>query len=137
MGVFTRLEQEFDYDLVEEFVGHFQYMCDAMDALCLHMDTQDGYASSVNELFRIFHNIKSASSYFNLTAIEKLSTLVESVLEDARLQSGRASEEFSIWLSLLANQYLVWLKNFEQDDEELSTINPYILKLPETITVAY
>lgn len=134
MGIFTQLEQEFDYDMVEEFVGHFQYMCDAMEMLCMHLDTKENYQSSINELFRIFHNLKSASGYFDLKPIEKLSSLVESVLEDARLQNGHATEEFSVWLSLLANQYLDWLKNLEQDDEELSNINPFILKLPKTIT---
>ena len=134
MGIFHSLEQEFDYDIVEEFVGHFQYMSDAMEILCLHMDTKDGYSASINELFRIFHNLKSAAGYFHLTLIEKLSALVESVLEDARMQSGSASEEFSTWLSLLANQYFAWLRNFELDDEDLVPINPFLLKLPRTLT---
>lgn len=134
MGIATELEKNFDYDMVEEFIGHFQFMCIAMEQLCMNLENPDSYESSINELFRIFHNVKSAASYFQIKPIQNLSTLVESVLEDARICHGKATLEFSRWMSLIADQYYSWQVNLEQDDETFLSINPYILKLPQKLT---
>jgi len=61
MGLLKSLEIDYSYDIAEEFLSHYALMCDLMEPLIISLSRPDRYAGSINELFRIFHNIKSYS----------------------------------------------------------------------------
>ncbi|OHE15413.1 MAG: chemotaxis protein CheA, partial [Sulfurimonas sp. RIFOXYB2_FULL_37_5] len=84
MGVKSDLYANFDFEIVDEFLDHYSMMVESMDIMILDLSKPDMYNQSINELFRVFHNIKSASGYLNITKMAKLSAFVEDILEQIR-----------------------------------------------------
>ena len=135
LGIINRLEEEYEFDLIDEFVEHLGFMCSSLDLLILGLEKHETYGSNVQELFRIFHNIKSASSFFKLSQMSKLSQLVEDVLEEARASDGYATQDFIDWLLIIADQFVKWKNNMEQNEETLSGYNPRLIKIPKKLVV--
>lgn len=132
MGVFTNLEEEFDYAIVEEFFSHFSFMVESLENLIINLEHKEQYNTNINEIFRIFHNIKSASGYLKIEPINKIVTLGEEVLEECRHLEGSASDKLINWLLLLNDQLQLYKKDLENDSEALSPINHNIIKVPTT-----
>ncbi len=130
MGVFTDLESEFDYEIVEEFFSHYTIMTESMERLILGLRDEALYVSHINQLFRIFHNIKSASGYLKIVPINKLVTLGEEILEECRLVEGRGSKELVDWLIAVSDQLAVYREDLEADKEHFSSPNHFIIKVP-------
>ncbi|WP_228584216.1 hypothetical protein [Campylobacter sputorum] len=57
MGILKTIEVDFPSDLVEDFLSHYSLMCELMEPLIIKLEREDLYKDSINELFRIFHNI--------------------------------------------------------------------------------
>ena len=130
MGVRTKLEEIFDFEIIDEFLEHFSMMVDIMEPLVIHLEKVENYKSNINELFRIFHNLKSASSFLKLEPIIRLSTFVENALETLRMQKGPANEEVISWLLLVSDMFEKWYDDLKLDNE-LSKIEFSLLKLPD------
>jgi len=130
MGIFTDLETEFDIEIVEEFFSHFSFMIDSLETLIIGLEKEENYSDNINQIFRIFHNIKSASGYLKLNSINKIVTLGEEVLDECRHYTGSASEELVNWLLVLSDQLQLYKKDLELDCEMLSPINHNIIKVP-------
>ncbi len=130
MGVRSELEANFDFEIVDEFLEHFSMMVDIMEPLIINLEKVNHYKEDINELFRIFHNLKSASSFLKLEPIIRLSTFVESALETLRQQDGPANEEVITWLLNISDMFLKWYDDLKLDNE-LSKIEFSLLKLPD------
>jgi two-component system chemotaxis sensor kinase CheA len=130
MGILSNLESEYDLEIVEEFFSHYCYMCESMEPLIISLSKEDLYAQNIQELFRIFHNIKSASGFLKLEPITKLAELTEDVLEEARVLNGPASEEFIDWLLLVSDQFEKYRLDIENDNKYFSLFEPLIVKVP-------
>ncbi|DAB27742.1 MAG: chemotaxis protein CheA [Sulfurimonas sp. RIFOXYD12_FULL_33_39] len=130
MGLKSDLYSNFDYEIVDEFLDHYSLMVDAMEVMILDLSKPNMYEQSVNELFRVFHNIKSASSYLQIAPMSKLSTFVEDILEEMRKNYSCANEETINWLLSIDDMFTVW-KNDIRLDKELSHIKYSLLKLPD------
>lgn len=133
MGILTQIEIDFDLEIVEDFVAHYGIMCESMEALVISLGNENYYKDSVNDLFRIFHNIKSASGFVQLDPILKLASLTEEVLEEARELDGPASDEFIDWLLLVSDQFTKYRQDVEDDKDNFSMLEPLIIKLPTNI----
>jgi len=130
MGLYKQLEIDFDLDIVEDFVNHFAVMCENLEPLIIDLSKAEKYEDNIGELFRIFHNLKSAGGFLKLDPIVKLATLSEDVAEEARVVSGPASEEFIDWLLLISDQFEAYRQDIEQDAEYFRMMNPLIIKVP-------
>ncbi len=130
MGVFTDLESQFDYEIVEEFFSHYSFMVESLEALIIDLDKEHLYTNNINEIFRIFHNIKSATAYLRITQINKVVVLGEEVLDECRYLKGEASEELINWLLLLSDQLKLYKDDFELNVKKLSLVNHNIIKVP-------
>jgi len=130
MGIKSDLEESFDFDIVDEFLDHFSLMVDSMEIMILDLSKDEMYKRTVNELFRVFHNIKSASGYLKLTSINRLAGFVEDVLEILRKQERHANQETIDWLLQISDMFSTWNEDFNQD-RELSKIKFSLLKLPD------
>jgi len=130
MGLFSQLEVDFDLEIVEDFISHYGIMCETMEPLIIGLGKEDSYEDNVRELFRIFHNIKSASSFLKLEPIIKLATLCEDVAEEARMLKGPATEEFIDWLLMISDQFEKYRMNIEDDDNYFGMLEPLIIKVP-------
>lgn len=135
MGVLDALQKDFDYDIVDEFAGHYSLMCDEMESLMLDLEKPELYAERVDELFRIFHNIKSATGFLQLPRIAKTSELVESVLEEARVSVGPATSDFVNWLLGVYDQFMLWRTELEGNAIEFSPIDKKLLHIPQKLTL--
>lgn len=133
MGIVKRLEVEFEWDMVEEFLGHFAMMCEPMEQLVVGLEKPQFYARNIQELFRIFTNIKSATSYFALPMIPKMAQLAESLLDEASVESGPASQEFIAWMLLVSDQFGRWRYELDHDAESLSATDKRLLRLPHIV----
>lgn len=133
MGMLTQLEIDFDLEIVEDFLSHFAIMCNSMEPLAIDLSNSTHYKDSINDLFRIYHNIKSSSGFLKLDPIIKLSSLVEEVLEEARTLNGPASDELIDWLLLISDQFEKYRLDVEEDAEHFTLLDPLIIKLPTNL----
>jgi len=130
MGLFSQLEVDFDLEIVEDFISHYAIMCETMEPLIIGLEKKDQYENNVGELFRIFHNMKSAAGFLKLEPIIKLATLCEDVAEEARILEGPATDDFIDWLLLVSDQFDRYRINIEEDDEYFGMLEPLIIKVP-------
>lgn len=135
MGLFSQLEVDFDLEIVEDFISHYGIMCESMEPLIIGLGKEEYYEDNIRELFRIFHNIKSASGFLKLDPIIKLATLCEDVAEEARILKGPATEEFIDWLLMVSDQFEKYRINIEDDDEYFGMLEPLIIKVPIHIQI--
>ncbi|WP_456382930.1 Hpt domain-containing protein [Hydrogenimonas sp.] len=130
MGIRRRLEEEFDYDIVDEFLDHFDVMTEVMEPTVIALDNDLLRREKIHELFRIFHNIKSATSFLKIDRIHLLAKLAEEVMERLRTEETDVDEKVIDWLLLVSDQMRAWSFQLSHD-EDLENIDPKILKLPE------
>ena len=130
MGARRELEANFDIEIVDEFLEHYSMMVDIMEPLIVNLSKENKYKDDINELFRIFHNLKSASSFLKLESMIRLSTFVENALETLRNEEGPANEEVITWLLNISDMFEKWNDDLKLDNE-LSKIEFSLLKLPD------
>ncbi len=130
MGIRSELESNFDFEIVDEFLDHYSLMVDSMEVMILDLSKPNMYERSVNELFRVFHNIKSASGYLKIEPMSKLSSFVEDELEKLRHKEAPISEETTNWLLAISDMFAKWNDDFKQDNK-LSAIKYSLLKIPD------
>jgi len=130
MGILTQLEVDFDIEIVEDFVSHYAIMCENMEPLIIGLNRIERYNDNIGELFRIFHNMKSAAGFLKLEPIIKLAVLCEDVVEEARILHGPASESFIDWLLLVSDQFERYRKDVENNADFFTVLNPLIIKIP-------
>jgi two-component system chemotaxis sensor kinase CheA len=124
MKIQDYLYSEFDESIVEEFLMLLDVMEDNLD-LAIERLYSD-YEEAINDIFRMFHNFKSASGYLKIKRLENFAHFVEGILDRAR-KKDKASEELIDWLFKVSDQFHKWYKEIN-DNLELSPINPDILK---------
>ncbi len=130
MGVRSDIEANFDFEIVDEFLDHYSLMVDSMELLILDLAKEDMYKRSVEELFRVFHNIKSASGFLHIEPMQKLAAFVESVLEDLRKRDKPANDDTINWLLSISDMFATWQKDL-QTDNDLTPIKFSLLKIPD------
>ena len=132
MGIRSDLDANFDFEIVDEFLDHYSMMVDSMEVMILDLSKPEMYQRSVSELFRVFHNIKSASGFLKIIPMQKLAMLVEDELEQLRnKEEVEINEETINWLLSISDMFAQWQEDFKQDNE-LSKIKFSLLKLPDT-----
>ena len=131
MGIRKQLEAEFDYDIVDEFLDHLDIMTEAMEPAIIALENKESRSERINELFRIFHNIKSASGFLKIERTHLLSELAEELMDSVRQNQDSISESFINWLLLINDQFQIWYRQLENDDEEFKDTNTKILNVPE------
>ncbi len=134
MGILAQLEIDYDLEVVEDFISHYGVMCESMETLIVSLNNPDYYKNNVNDLFRIFHNIKSAAGFLKLDPILKLASLVEEILDEARDKQGPATDEFIDWLLLVSDQFSRYRMDVEDDHDMFSILEPLIVKIPTNIS---
>lgn len=130
MGIRSDLESSFDFEIVDEFLDHYSLMMDSMEVMILDLAKPDEYLRAVNELFRVFHNIKSASGYLQIIPMTKLASFVESELEELRSKSKIASDETIAWLLSIHDMFTKWQDDLTFD-RNLSHVKFFLLKTPD------
>ena len=129
MGIRSDLDSNFDFEIVDEFLDHYSMMVESMEVMILDLDKPSMYKRSVDELFRVFHNIKSASGYLNMTPMTKLSAFVEDALEELRTTDELTSDEIITWLLEVSDMFAQWQDDLKLDSE-LTHIKYSLLKIP-------
>ncbi|HIP21315.1 MAG TPA: chemotaxis protein CheA [Sulfurimonas sp.] len=130
MGIRSDLDANFDFEIVDEFLDHYSMMVESMEVMIIDLSKPNSYDRSVNELFRVFHNIKSASGYLQITPMAKLSSFVEDELEALRKATPPISEETTNWLLDVSDMYATWQDDLKLDNT-LSKIRYSLLKIPD------
>ncbi|MCF6339373.1 MAG: Hpt domain-containing protein [Sulfurimonas sp.] len=130
MGVRSNLDSSFDYEIVDEFLDHYTIMTECMETMIIDLSKPHMFEHSINELFRIFHNIKSASAFLQIKQMTKLSSFVEDILEIIRTEHKCINEETVNWLLEISDMYAAWSDDLKLDNE-LTHIKYSLLKLPD------
>jgi len=129
MGIKSDLDSNFDFEIVDEFVDHYSMMVESMEVMIMDLEKPNKYERSVDELFRVFHNIKSASGYLKIVPMTKLSAFVEDVLEELRKTKELPNEDIVSWLLAISDMYAQWLDDIKLDNK-LSHVTYSLLKTP-------
>jgi len=130
MGIKSNLDASFDYEIVDEFLDHYSMMVESMEVMILDLSKSHMQSRSVDELFRVFHNIKSASGYLKIEPMTRLAALVEDALEELRQSTKPVNEETITWLLEISDMFAVWNENIKLD-EDLSKVRFSLLKVPD------
>ncbi|MEN4054096.1 MULTISPECIES: Hpt domain-containing protein [Sulfurimonas] len=130
MGIRSDLDANFDFEIVDEFLDHYAMMVESMEVMIIDLQKPNMYERSTNELFRVFHNIKSASAYLKIVPMNKLAAFVEDELEALRKQKPPVSQETIDWLLNISDMFATWQDDFKMDNE-LSKIKYSLLKIPD------
>ncbi len=130
MGIRSDLDANFDFEIVDEFLDHYSIMIDSMEVMILDLAKENMYERSVNELFRVFHNIKSASGFLQIKPMTKLAGFVEDALEELRKINKPVNEETINWLLSISDMFATWQDDLKLDNE-LTRIKFSLLKLPD------
>jgi len=130
MGVRSDLEENFDFEIIDEFLDHYSMMIESMEVMIIDLSKPNMYERSINELFRVFHNIKSASGYLEIVPMNKLSAFVEDELEALRKKKPPVSDETTNWLLNISDMFALWQDDLRLDNE-LSKIKYSLLKIPD------
>jgi len=130
MGIRSDLEANFDFEIVDEFLDHYSMMVDSMEVMIIDLAKPNIYERSINELFRVFHNIKSASGYLQIVQMSKLASFVEDELEALRGRNTPISEETINWLLAISDMFAAWQDDLKMDNP-LSKIKYSLLKIPD------
>lgn len=130
MGVRSDLDSNFDYEIVDEFLDHYSMMVEYMEVMILDLKKPNMFEQSINELFRVFHNIKSASSFLKITQMSRLAAFVEEALEQIRMRHESVNEETINWLLEISDMFAAWKDDLKLDNE-LTRIKYSLLKLPD------
>jgi two-component system chemotaxis sensor kinase CheA len=129
MGIRSDLDSNFDFEIVDEFLDHYSMMVDSMEVMITDLEKPSKYRRSVDELFRVFHNIKSASGFLKITPMSKLAAFVEDALEQLRKMDELPGEDTVTWLLAISDMFAQWQDDLKLDNE-LSHIKYSLLKLP-------
>ncbi|MCD6432884.1 MAG: Hpt domain-containing protein [Sulfurimonas sp.] len=130
MGVRSDLDANFDYEIVDEFLDHYSMMVDSMEIMIIDLSKPNMYRRSVDELFRVFHNIKSASGFLQIEPMLRLSTFVEEALEELRKREKPINEDTVNWLLRVSDMFAQWHDDLKLDNE-LTHVKYSLLKLPD------
>lgn len=130
MGIRSDLDSNFDYEIVDEFLDHYSMMVESMETIIIDLSKPNMYNRSINELFRIFHNIKSASAYLKIEQMSKLSAFVEEVLEQIRTNHESVNDETVTWLLGVSDMFAIW-KDDLKFNNNLTHVKYSLLKLPD------
>jgi two-component system chemotaxis sensor kinase CheA len=130
MGIKSDLDANFDFDIIDEFLDHYSLMVDSMEIMILDLSNPETYHRAVNELFRVFHNIKSASGYLQITPMTRLASLVEDELETLRNKNSTVNEETTNWLLAISDMFAKWQDDLKLDND-LSRVKYSLLKIPD------
>jgi len=130
MGIRSDLDANFDFEIIDEFLDHYSMMVDSMEVMIIDLAKPNMYQRSVDELFRVFHNIKSASGYLKILPMSKLASFVEDELETLRKRKPPISEETTTWLLEISDMFSAWHDDLKLDNE-LSKIKYSLLKIPD------
>ncbi len=130
MGLRSDLDANFDFEIVDEFLDHYSIMVDSMEVMILDLSKPNMYERSVNELFRVFHNIKSASGFLQIQPMMKLAAFVEDALEELRKTNKPVNEETINWLLNISDMFASWQDDLRLDNE-ITHIKFSLLKLPD------
>lgn len=136
MGILKQLEADYEFDIVNDFLTHYGIMSDLLEPLIIKLSNRDYFDNSVDEIFRIVHNIKSASSFLQLEPLMKLSALSEEILDDLRAYkntNSAASDELVDWLLLVADEFKLYRNDIENDELYFHFLSPAIIKIPTKI----
>ncbi len=133
MGIKKKLFDEYDYDIVDDFLIHYSIMTYQMENLIIYLSKKEQYKQNVEELFRIAHNIKSATMFLKIDPISKLAILTEEVLEEARELDGPANDEFIDWLLAVKDQFAKYNDDIDNDSDIFSDLDTNIIKIPTNI----
>jgi len=130
MGIRSVLEANFDFEIIDEFLDHYAMMTEIMESLIIDLGNLERYHRSIEELFRIFHNIKSASGYLQIEPMVRLATFAEDALEQLRTRDKVVNDETITWLISVADMFMQWQEDLKMDND-LSKIHFSLLILPD------
>lgn len=134
MGLRKLLEETFDFEIIDEFLDHFSKVTDEIELLTLQLEKPEYYVRNVDELFRIFHNVKSATGFLHVDLINKFAISVEDVLEQMRKEEGPAPMWLVDWLLACDDQMGKWNENFRKD-EDLAPLADILQKAPHHLNL--
>ena len=130
MGIKSHLEANFDFEIVDEFLDHYSMMADSMEVMIVDLSKHEMHKKIVNELFRVFHSIKSAAAFLEIESMMKLAMLVEDALDELRKSDKPITEEILNWLLDINDMFEKWNDDLKNDNE-LSKVKFPLLKIPD------
>jgi len=95
-----KLKYDVDPELLSDFLDESQESVAGLDTLFVQLEQQPANTKIIEQIFRVAHSIKGLAGFLNLTAIQKLTHELETVL--AGLRDGKLTVDCEVVNVLLA-----------------------------------
>ena len=77
MGIKSDLENNFDFEIVDEFLDHYSMMVESMEIMIIDLSKPSIYKRSVDELFRVFHTLNQHQAIYRYSLWQNLQDLLK------------------------------------------------------------
>lgn len=135
MGILTKLELEYEGDMVEKFLHFFRKLCDEFEPLAVKLGSDKiKYKEAIKELDTLAHNTAWAARELGLDEVADFCVFCEEMMAQANRFEGPASEEFMEWMFLVGEQFEKYCRSYEEDAAVLAVFNPLIVNVPNLIS---
>jgi len=118
---------DIDQDLFDMFKRQYDKQLLTIQDSIDDLKSIETYETSVNSLFRVFHNYKSSTSYMELETIKELVVAVENTLESIRRDKGPAQSDIIEWLYKVNDQLIIWQEEMQENKQTFSKVAEGIL----------
>lgn len=135
MGIKTELESEYDYDVVDEFLEYLFVFEASSETTIMSLSKKEHFKDAIEEIYRMFHNLKSACGYLKLEPFVKLLALGEDIFDVARECEGPANEAFVNWVFILRDQLVIWEHELLDDKDFFSPPDRKVIRIPLEIEI--
>lgn len=133
MGIKTTLESEYDYDVVDEFLEYLFAFEASSEAAAMNLSKPELFKGVMEEIYRMFHNLKSACGYLKLEPFVKLLVLGEDIFDVARECKGPANEKFINWVLVMRDQIVIWEHELLDDKDFFSPPDRKVIRIPTEV----
>ena len=96
-------------------------------------DPAEDIPEHIEEIFRIAHNLKSATGFLELTVLHKFAVFLEDNLEKIRKRKKKFAPGTIDWFYLISDQLNDWYEDLTQNAEEFRKIRIEIFDIPQEI----
>jgi two-component system chemotaxis sensor kinase CheA len=131
----STLEQEYDAELLKEFVIEGREFLDRAEEALLQLETHPENAEAVNTVFRAFHTLKGTSAFVGLPAVTDLAHKAENLLSRVRDNEIQCSGRYADLALRSADMLKVLIEAAESGQpRETMALHPGYAELLQTLS---
>ncbi len=136
-------DENLRHEVFDEISTNMERYCQKHAQYREELKTGTNRTENINEIFRIFHNIKALIAFIDIENLKKPFQDAEDILLLARDNKNIIEEQFLEWLDAIRNQFFAWQQEFQTYHETITrpknaflnfpTMQDYAIEIPKEL----